>query len=250
MRANTAVAGNMTSDIVIRLFDDLKREKVNYAVLRGYEDLPQSYHNDLDFGVEKNYVLRFLAIIRSVAVEFDLLFEVNNVRLDVIQLAIYSKTVNIDVDIWVGFNYGGLVYLDHASYLESARTHNGIKVLSLENELALSYLKELLHMNRIREDKLEILRERLGKVNDRLGSNVFSKSLNLKFVKSIKEGTLGLNSLSLKAKLQLVKNNVLERGLLHTIGRVIKFIRIKQNKKKLTYMFNTNVEKALNLVCS
>jgi len=218
-------------NILPYFFQKLELENVNYAVLRGFENLPESYSNDIDFGVLKKNLPLFIKIIKSIAERYSYILKLRDLRLDVLKLSLSSNNDNIDIDIWSSFNYVGLYYLDYENILNDYTYYNGFKILKPENELALSYLKELLHMNRLREDKVKKLQKKLDSPFQIPLQEYFTLPLIDEFISSIKLEQFKLDNLAKKSKMVLLKKNILKRGLWRTILSVFKFIIVRLNRR-------------------
>lgn len=215
------------STILLSLFQTLEENNSQYVVLRGFEKLPKSYSNDIDFGVLKEDLPLFIKTVEKIGLIYLYELKVRDLRLDVLKLSLNSTVDNIDIDIWSSFNYAGLSYLDHENILKNYSYHNNIKVLKPENELALSYLKELLHMNRIREEKVLGLQNKL-KSPYHIPLNVyFPNRLIEEFISSIEEEEFKLKVLSTKAKIILLVRNIEKNGFRRTVFSIYRFIRIR-----------------------
>ncbi len=219
-----------SESILPYLFLKLELSKICYVVLRGFENLPNAYSNDIDFGVLKNDLDDFIAIIISIGEEYSYTLNIKDIRLDVLKLRLISKADSIDIDIWSTFNYAGLVYMNHYVIIHDYKYHNSIKVLKPENELALSYLKELLHMGRLRQDKVLGLKQKLSSPYRTPFEQYFPPALVDQFISSIEHEEFDLKYLAMIARLSLLKKNISIRGIWPTIFSVIAFVIVRLNR--------------------
>lgn len=224
---------NNSQSILPNLFESLERSRISYVVLRGFYNLPYIYSNDIDFGVLKDDVDNFIDILISTGEKYSYILDIRDLRLDVLKLRLSSTKDTIDIDIWSSFNYAGLIYINNNIIINGYKYHNNIKVLKPENELVLSYLKELLHMSRLRQDKVLGLKEKLNSPYRNPFENYFSPALVDKFVSSIEHEEFDLIYLAMCAKISLLKNNISSRGIWTTLCSIINFTIVRLNRRKL-----------------
>ena len=48
-----------TQHLILSVFNEFERNRVRYAVLRGFENLPLSYSNDIDLGIHPSDISRY-----------------------------------------------------------------------------------------------------------------------------------------------------------------------------------------------
>lgn len=214
------------------LFASFETQNIQYAVLRGYESLPEAFSNDIDFGVQKKHLDVFITTLKEVGKRFDLEFEVRDVRLDVMKLSLVNAVQQIDIDIWSTFNYAGLHYVD-ASILSDTIYYNGIKIIKPEDELAISFLKEMLHMNRIRKDKIHILKDKLKEPVEKAFLKYFTQKNYLKFIEAIRQEQFDIAGLSKVAKINLIFSNFKIYGVYATLMNVVHFFTIKWRRTNI-----------------
>ena len=182
----------------------LQDNNVRYCILRGYEFLPNRYSNDIDFGIHPNDKKEFFKSISVFKISQDIELIIRDSRFEVLKISIKKKKTLIDLDFWFGLNYVGLNYMDIKIMIDNFRTFNDLKVLSVENELSLSFLKEILHCSWLRIDKIDILTKKLEQSREECLVEYFSNSLRKQFVNAILERKFNLHKLSRKAKLWLL----------------------------------------------
>ena len=143
--------------LLIELFQRLNNSDVPYAVLRGYEELPDQVSHDIDFCVGPGNLEDALDIVAKVMnangyreVQF-------SSRQGFSQVYYYGKEGCLKLDFWTAFKFRGLVYLEIDELLHSTKNHNNIIVLNESAELTVSFLKEFLHNGIMREDKISSL---------------------------------------------------------------------------------------------
>ena len=63
----------MNSVFLKDLFNSLEKDKVNYLVLRGYQDLPEKYGHDIDFSViNESELTSFFNVIHDLSKKYKL----------------------------------------------------------------------------------------------------------------------------------------------------------------------------------
>jgi len=140
-----------------KLFDTLNSEKIKYAVLRGYELLPNSISHDIDFCLATEDISKIVEIVEDVFTSHGFNKVYFSERKDFFQFYYYGNNECIKLDFWTGFTYKGLRYFDFAQILKQTKIHNNITVLNESAEVTVSFLKEFLHNGWIRKDKIESL---------------------------------------------------------------------------------------------
>lgn len=207
----------------VSIIEQFEKNKMNYAILRGYENLPYSYSNDLDFCVESDLDILKNCLAKIASLN-NLKIKIRDSRFEVIKLTFYKEHIKIDLDFWFGFNFVGLYYLNISDILQKSKEHNGFKILDVNDELSLSFLKELLHMKRLRKDKASLLNKKLELCDFDLFATYFNKKLRNEFIYSIKNNNYRLNSLSKKAKKDLLKQNLKLYSFIPMLKNIFKFI--------------------------
>ena len=150
----------MDSDFLKTLFKSLNNKDIDYLILRGYQNLPESYSYDLDFSVRnKKELIRFFNVVNSLAKTHGYSTSIDTVRSGLIKVFLHFEEQILRVDVFYCYKYAGLFYMDIDDLHKSKRTlKTGINVPAINYELAISLLKELLHNSRIRKDKVKLLR--------------------------------------------------------------------------------------------
>ncbi len=203
-------------EILLQLFKNLNANDVTYGVLRGYENLPEEVYNDIDFGVSKSQINLFFHIVEETLEGFELK-EVHYLRKDVLyQKYFYNSKTNrhLHIDVWCEFSYKGLRYLNFDSALNSNIYYKNIRVLNNSYEVSLSFLKEFLHMGKLRQDKATLLGEKLSKASNKLNpvKSYFSESSHNFFIKSIQTRLFELKEYRNKYILKLFIANIRKHG--------------------------------------
>ena len=126
------------------------------------------------------------------------------------------------------FNYCGLNYLNIEELLKSKKIYNEIIYIpAQEYEFALSFLKEMLHNNIIRKDKIDDLKLKINDNYKKPFSLFFNNYLIEKYIKSVNNDYLKITFLSLLSKIQIFFSNIYNFGLYKCLSRVMIFFRIK-----------------------
>ena len=196
--------------------------------MRGYEKLPNSEINDIDFGVSKKDLSRFCLILDNLSTEYNYKIYVDLVRLGVFKSRLRFDNYDLLIDVWWDFNYCGLNYLNIEELLKSKKIYNEIIYIpAQEYEFALSFLKEMLHNNIIRKDKIDDLKLKINDNYKKPFSLFFNNYLIEKYIKSVNNDYLKITFLSLLSKIQIFFSNIYNFGLYKCLSRVMIFFRIK-----------------------
>ena len=213
----------------------LKKHKVSYVVLRGYENLPYNYSNDLDFGIHPSDKTNFFLTLKEYKLLHNVKIKINLSRYEVLKLKfIYGNEV-IDFDFWFDINFCGLEYIKVSEVVKNGVLYNNFMIPNAEDELTISFLKELLHMKRLREDKVIWLTRKVEESNLELFATFFSTKSKEYIIKVISDRKFDLKVLSIKTKLELIKFHLKNRSIKKTILKISSFmyLRLRSNKNPL-----------------
>ncbi|MDN3643795.1 hypothetical protein QWY87_13845 [Lutimonas halocynthiae] len=213
----------------------LNKHKVRYVILRGYENLPENFSNDLDFGIHPLDKDAFFSALKEYKIEHNLEIKINLSRYEVLKLRFSFKSQEIDFDFWFDINYCGLEYISISEVLRNAVPYKNFMIPSAADELTISFLKELLHMKRLREDKVVWLTSKVEESDLGFFATFFSKIIRKQFINVIKIRKFDLEKLSSKAKVELLKVHLKKRSFKATFQKIISFVylRFRNNKNPL-----------------
>lgn len=220
----------MSEYLVRDLFLACNQAEITYAVLRGYEGLPQVIGNDIDLGVSEDHLEHFLALLRSVASQHEYGCEVDLYRQNVLKMHLVRSADGtvVKVDVWWGFKYRGLEYMDIGDLLSSRQRYGDLFFVPLaQHEVALSFLKELLHMKRIRSDKISLLRAKQNAQFDEPFKRFFRPTLTSRFHKALNGDAGSVPLLSWISVLDLGLSNAEAYGLIRVLGSVVECLAIR-----------------------
>lgn len=182
------------------LFQNIK--KTDYLLLRGYESLPFEISNDLDFFVEQKNIYLFFCLVEEVLFSEGYL-KVHRLQKDCFEQRYYAKEKFIlKIDVWTDFIYRGLKYIDKKALISNGYVNEfGLKIINLKDEVVISVMKEALHMNRVKKDKIIELTNKHNKAGE-LKSKYFSPIfLNTFIAKTLKKGKPSSSKFQLLIKL-------------------------------------------------
>ena len=210
----------------------LNKHNVNYVVLRGYENLPQSYSNDLDFGIHPDDRELFFDALKAYKNQYTVEIKMNLSRYEVLKLKFSFNNQEIDFDFWFDINYCGLEYVSISETINRAVLYKSFMIPNAADELTVSFLKELLHMQRLRVDKVVWLSSKIEESNLEFFFFFFTKKTKKQFIHVIKIRKFSLRKLSRKTKVELIKFHVKNRRLKDTLRKVISFIYFRLHNSK------------------
>ena len=224
-------------DILKSLFHSLNHSNVDYLILRGYENLPESFSNDLDFSVlDEKELEKFLKVIQKVSDVNGLAIVRDVARVGLLKIKLFGELKEIKIDIFYTFQYAGLIYLNSASLHKTKElSSTGIPIPKKNYELAAALLKEILHNSRIREDKKIGLQQLFLKYgNSAPFLPYFSREKYRDIEKALfHPSILYFPSLSRRARYLLLKKNLKKRGFFESFSSVIFFFYVKYFKQNL-----------------
>ena len=230
----------MTESLVRDLFLACNQSGITYAVLRGYEGLPEVIGNDIDLGVSEDDLGRFLSLLREVASQHGCVCEIDLYRQNVLKMRLVGLADGavIKVDVWWAFKYCGLEYIDIGDLLSSRQPYRELFFIPTpEHEVALSFLKELLHMKRIREDKLPILRAKKNDQFEEPFKPFFHPALISRFEKAFYEERFSRPILSRFAVVNLVFSNIRCHGVIGVIESIYQCLLVRFFKKGKSHFY-------------
>ena len=221
----------MNSIFLEDLFDMLEEDNIDYLVLRGHQNLPEKYSHDIDFSViNENELTSFFNVLHYLSEKYNYSITRDVVRVGLLKVLLHFGNEIIKIDVFYSFSYGGLEYINiddlHNSKRKSA---TNISIPSLNYELAISLLKEILHNSRIRSDKVLLLRSQFEK---KTFDQPFKKYFSGKNIKNLSNylflgEKLYFKSLSLKFKISLIFSNFKIYGVIITTLNIIYFFWVK-----------------------
>jgi hypothetical protein len=213
----------------------LNHNNVRYVILRGYENLPDIYSNDLDFAIHPSDKDNFFLALTEYKTLHDVKIRINLSRYEVLKLKFHFGNEEIDFDFWFDINFCGLEYISVSEVVNKARMYKNFMIPNVEDELTISFLKELLHMKRLRKDKVVWLTRKVEESNLEFFATFFSTKTKEYIIKVIRDRKFDLKELSIKTKLELIKFHLKNRNIKKTILKISSFIylRLRSNKNPL-----------------
>lgn len=212
-------------ETLISYFQGLKEKKFNYCVLRGYETLPDEVSNDIDLGLDPKELESFTSYTLSQLKINGFLLVHRSQKYLYRKLYFFNQESNehLHVDIWTGFSFKGLKYINLHSLLDRKIQHKLFFIPSPSDELTLSFLKEYLHNQKIRKDKLSIL-QNLIKIGDgKEFDSYFNEKEAAMFKTWIGEGSVPKNA-NFKSHLKsLKKENRKAHGAFSILKEKLKY---------------------------
>lgn len=225
----------MNSDFLKDLFTTLEKDNVDYLVLRGYQNLPEKYNHDIDFSViNENELYSFFNVIHNLSKKYNFTISRDVVRFGLLKVFLHFGNKILKIDVFCSFSYGGLEYINIDDLHNSKRkSSTNISIPSLNYELAISLLKEILHNSRIRKDKVLLLRTQYDKATfDQPFIKYFSKKCYNNIYNSLfADDKLIFKKVAFSCKLNLFFNNIKLKGLLNVFNNMINFTLIKYYNK-------------------
>ena len=227
----------MNSIFLKDLFKMLEKDNVDYLVLRGYQNLPEKYSHDIDFSViNENELTAFFNVLHNLSDKYNYSITRDVVRLGLLKVFLHFGNEILKIDVFCSFSYGGLEYINIEDLHNSKRkSPTSISIPSLNYELAISLLKEILHNSRIRKDKIGLLRTQYNKTTFNLP---FIKYFSKKKIDNISTSLFSNDKLIFRKvafilRFNLFFMNIKLKGLFCVLYNIMNFALIKYyNKSK------------------
>ena len=221
----------MNSIFLKDLFTTLNDQNVDYLVLRGYQNLPESFSYDIDFSVlDENELQLFFNVLHNLSKKYDYSISRDVVRVGLIKVFLHFGEGILKIDIFCAFEYAGLEYFNSIDLHESKRKlSSDIYVPLLNHELAISLLKEILHNSRIRKDKVDLLRSQYDKKTFRFPFEKYFSNNNIKQLSAslFSHEKLVFKKVSRNFRFVLLLRNLKYNGIINTFKNILSFFVIK-----------------------
>ena len=225
----------MNSIFLKDLFNKLEKDNVDYLVLRGYQNLPENYSHDIDFSViNENELTAFFNVIHNLSDKYNYSITRDVVRLGLLKVFLHFGNEILKIDVFCSFSYVGLEYINIDDLHNSKRkSPTNISIPSLNYELAISLLKELLHNSRIRKDKVSLLRSQFEKRTfDQPFKKYFSnRNIDNISVSLFSNDKLIFRKVAFSCRLNLLFMNLKLKGLFNVLNNMMNFTLIKYHNK-------------------
>jgi len=218
------------------LFEYLSRNFDTFIVLRGYQHLPDGYINDIDVCISSDKLADFYKALRDYdAIKCSL--EIIVSRLGLIKCRLYLGDDVIPLDILYGFYFFGLEYQSVVLLYKNSKLHSSglFRIPSLNDEIRISILKELLHNNRVRYDKAEYIYEMINCCGNNLATDFFSVNNIFELLAGIRDDKYVFTRMSYTIKIKLLHYNIVRRPI-RTFKCVLMFLYIKYFIKNTYHM--------------
>lgn len=199
-------------------------------VLRGYEQMPAKYSNDVDIFLPEELLEVLIEKFKTSDA-----YVVKNIdqRLGLLKLEVLAGDEKIKLDILYGFYYVGFEYYDKKQiWYEKRRHRSGVfAVPQPQAELTISLFKEILHNGRIRSDKLAGFQSIDHATYQKMLSSYISVN-DFELVESfVRVGTLDLIAFRRRYILKLIWRNIYINRF-EVFRKIIRFLKIKYVKQE------------------
>lgn len=198
-------------------------------VLRGYEQMPAKYSNDVDIFLPEELLEVLIEKIKASD-----LYVVKNIdqRLGLLKLEVLACDETIKLDILYGFYYVGLEYYDKKQVWYEKRQHRSgvFTIPQPQAELTISLFKEILHNGRIRSDKLAGFQSIAHTTYQKMLSSYISVN-DCEIIESfVRTETLDVFAFRRRFIFNLICRNIYKNRF-DVFRKIIKFLRIKYIKQ-------------------
>lgn len=227
---------NLIRNFLPLFFKELNNSKVEYLILRGYENLPNDFENDIDFFVNKDSLESFYGIIYRFSKDSNFVIKKDVVRQGLIKIQLdFSGYSVLKIDLFFEFRYAGLLYIDEKIMYNNRVLYNDITIANYEYEFYTSILKELLHNSRIRKDKIEKLKILFSKINENnlLYDNIVKKT-NIELINKLLFSYNYIDKdLAMILKKDILIYNLIKFGFVDCCFNIFTFFYIKYVKQNI-----------------
>ncbi len=209
---------NFAADLLKDLFLEFNKHNVRYAVLRNYEGLPDSNSSkDVDILISQNDVKFVTKLIFKVSKEnnYQIIWKS---KLDYLKGFVFcklgdDKVFSIKLDIFNGFKWRGMSYLNEAEVLNSAIEYNGFKVPRKAHEAFSLIIYDICYAKKVREKYFEKIHTNAMSDIDAFKEIVmshFDTSLANDIIECVEQNLIfKLVELRPKIRLSIIKNNIM-----------------------------------------
>lgn len=203
-------------------------------ILRGYEQMPREYSNDVDIFLPEELLEVLIEKFKASDV-----YVVKNIdqRLGLLKLEVQARDETIKLDILYGFYYVGLEYYDKTQVWREKRQHRSgaFAIPQAQAELTISLFKEILHNGRIRSDKLEGFQSIEHTIYQKMKSSFINVN-DCKIVETfVRNGTLDICAFRRRFILKLMYRNVYKYRF-DAFRKILKFLSIKYIKQEEKFL--------------
>ena len=233
----------MNSIFLKDLFFMLEKDNVDYLVLRGYQNLPERYSYDIDFSViSENELTAFFNVLHNLSEKYNYSITRDVVRVGLLKVFLHFGNEILRIDVFCSFSYGGLEYTNIDDLHNSKRkSPTNISIPSLNYELAISLLKEILHNSRIRKDKISLLRNQYNKTTF---NQPFMKYFSKKNIDNISISLFSndkfiFRKVAFSCRFNLFFMNIKLKGLFSVLYNIMYYALIK-------YYYKSKYDKIIN----
>ena len=199
-------------------------------VLRGYDQMPEKYSNDVDIFLPVELLEVLIASFK--ASDF---YTVKNIdqRLGLLKLEVSACNEVIKLDILYGFYYVGLEYYDKIQIWQEKQRHvsGAFAIPQPQAELTISLYKEILHNGRIRSDKLVSFQNVDHATYEKITSSYIGLNDHKTVEGFVRNGRLDILAYRRRFLFKLIYRNFIKNRF-GVFTKVIKFFWIKHVKKE------------------
>lgn len=221
----------MNSVFLKTLFISLERDKVRYLVLRGYQNLPESFSHDIDLSViDEEELSSFFNVLNNLSKKFGFKIVRDVIRVGLLKVQLIFDDGILKIDVFCSFQYAGLEYINSIDLHRTERkTCSGINVPGLNYELAISLLKEILHNSRIRKDKVDLLRSQYDELTFNEPLKKYFSNNNIKQLSEslFSHEKLVFKKVSRNFRFVLLLKNLKYNGIIKTFIKILSFFVVK-----------------------
>jgi len=196
-------------NVLNSLFELYNKEKINYCILRNYEDLPVKIGNDLDILIEKNQSKEVLKLLNKILKQYNFKLLKKNIRFGYIGVYYcHIETGNVILfDFYLSFSKRWYQYADVDYILDNKMKYKNFYIPQQGAILFTVLLKDLLTYSRLREKNnklIENFTENLKQEFINTGKKYFTESLLENLYSKLEKGEVLPSKNSL---LKLLKNS-------------------------------------------
>lgn len=194
-------------------FSNLSTRNIDYAILRGYKNLPEYVSGDIDIVIQESDIIRFHHEALRIFSRFQFSIVQLLTRQYVIQYRIYNENDGFfQIDVHTGEAYFGLYFLHAEEVLNNKIYFNGFFIASYEDQAFSAFISKLFYGNRVDEKYYELYNEYLfaqsniERFNVLFGQTLSSKIKKLFDLKEYSNITQTASKLKYKLLLSELKN--------------------------------------------
>lgn len=223
---------NITCEFLKDLFYDFNSKKIDYVVLRNYENLPNDVGNDLDILINKNSEVEINFLLNQLIKKHNLFIKKKQIRYSYIGIylgSLNNQKYQLQIDFYTSLVKGWIEYSNSMTILNNRIRYKMFFVPNPTHEIQAIVYKELFAYNSLRKKYETIILNLLPKLDE---DDFYEVSNGLIYLYSSK-----------KVFRKLTNNEKIQK--IYIIPRIKNFLNFKKIFLWITYRIKDKLQLCL-----